>query len=240
MSKHELVLVLDARVDEIAEQAPLDAVVRLSRIIDWPVGQATADQPVSIIATARLTLACNRLATRIDAAHVRADGAAQTPGIAGAIRIHVFEIVQLLGWNFARRAIGFRRQFKRNAIAPATAHLGGEQFRIDFVFVRLKKIFKPDDVRLDHLEHGEASVQTKLARLRHQIIFSVIPQHKQPGLARLLVIRRISLGATVNGGQADAVGIAEVNLEGWDRFAVFHLHQRHSVGTPNLPKGVAF
>src|SRR5271154_1820572 len=97
MSQHELVLVLDAGVDEIAEQPALDAVIGLGRIIDRPVRQAAPDQPVGIVAAARLPLAGNRLAPWIDAAHVRADGATQTPGIARTIRIDVLEIVELLG-----------------------------------------------------------------------------------------------------------------------------------------------
>ena len=148
MSEHELVLVLDARVDEIAKQPALDAVVGLRRIVDRPVRQAATDQPMSIVAATGLTLARDRLASRIDAAHVRADRTAQTLGIARAVRVHVFEVVQLLGWNSARGAVGVRRQCKRNAIAPSTADLGGEQFGIDLVLVRLKEILEPDNVRL--------------------------------------------------------------------------------------------
>jgi hypothetical protein len=62
MSQHELVLVLDARVDEIAEQPALDTIMGLGRIKDWPVWQAAPDQSVGIIAATRLTLARNWLA----------------------------------------------------------------------------------------------------------------------------------------------------------------------------------
>ena len=54
------------------------------------------------------------------------------------------------------------------------------------------------------------------------------------------MIGRISFRTAANGGHADAVGVAEMNLEGGDRLAVLHLHQRHPVGAPYLPKGVAF
>src|SRR5882757_6548921 len=54
------------------------------------------------------------------------------------------------------------------------------------------------------------------------------------------MIRWIFLGTTANGGQADAVGVAEVNLEGGDSLSVPDFHQRHSVGTPDFTKGTAF
>src|SRR5450432_596512 len=240
MPEHELVLVLDARVDEIAEQAPLDAIMGLRRIIDGTVWQATTDKPVRVIAAAGLALPRDRLASRVDAAHVGADWATQAPGIARSIRVDVFKIVKLLRGKSTRRAVTFRGQGKRHAITPATAHLGGEQFGIYLVLVRLKKLLEPDNIRLDHLEDSKAAVQTELSRLRHQIILGVVPQREQPGFAGLLVIRWISLGTAVNGGHADAVGVAEVNLERRDRLAVLHFHQRHPVGTPDFAKGPAF
>ncbi len=195
---------------------------------------------MSIIAATGFTLTRDRLAPWIDAAHVRADRAAQTPGIARAIRIHVFEIIELLGRQSALRAIAFWGQCQRNAVAPPSAHLGGEQFGIDLVLVRLEKLFEPNDVRLDHLEHREAAVQAEFSGLRHQIVLGVVPQHKQPGFARLLVIQRISLRATANRSHADAVGVTEMNLERGDWLTVSHFHQRHPVGTPDFPKGTAF
>ena len=54
------------------------------------------------------------------------------------------------------------------------------------------------------------------------------------------MIRRISLRTAADRGHADAVGIAEVNLEGGDGFAILHFHQRHPVGSPDLLKGAAF
>src|ERR1700694_5378726 len=103
MSEHELVLVLDIRVDEIAEQPALDPIIRPSGIIDWPVGQAAADQPVRIVAAAWLALAPDGLATWIDATHVGAYGAAQAPGIARAVRIDIFEVIELRGSQSALR-----------------------------------------------------------------------------------------------------------------------------------------
>src|SRR5882724_1779065 len=220
MPQHELVLVLNARVDEIAEQPTLDTIIWLSRIVDRPIRQAATDQAVSIVAPAGLALARHRLAARIDATHMRAHGAAQAFGIAGAVGIDVFEIIELFGRQSALGAIAVRRQCQRNTVAPASAYLGGEQFGINPVLVRLKKVFEPDYVRPDHLENGEAAVQTELLRLWHQIILGIVPQHKQPGFARLLVIPRISLRATTNSGLADAVGVAEVNLESGNMFAV--------------------
>src|SRR5450755_1306143 len=181
--------------------------MRLNRIVDGPVRQPATYQPVRVVAAAGLALTRNRLAPRIDATHMRADRTAQTPGIARAIRIDVFEVVELLGRHSTVRAIAFRRQCQRNAIAPPPAYLGGKQFGIDLVPVRLKKSFKPDDISPDHLENGEAAVQTEFPRLRHEVILGIIPQYKQPGLAGLLVIERVPLGATADRGHADTVGV---------------------------------
>src|SRR5438067_12117171 len=82
MSQHELILVLDARVDEIAEKSALDAVVRLRWIIGRPIWHATTDDSVSVIAPSGSALSSNWLASWIDAAHVRANGTAQALRIA--------------------------------------------------------------------------------------------------------------------------------------------------------------
>ena len=79
VAEHELVLVLDAGVDEVAEQAALDAVVGFGRIVGRPVGHAATDEAVGVVAAAGDALAGDRLAARVDAAHVGADGAAQSP-----------------------------------------------------------------------------------------------------------------------------------------------------------------
>src|SRR5260370_23554141 len=105
MSQHELILVLDARVDEITEQPALDTIIWLGRIIDWPVWQATADQAVSIVAPAGVALARNGLAAWIDATHGRAPRAPQAPRIARPIRIHIFEIIGLISRQSSLRAI---------------------------------------------------------------------------------------------------------------------------------------
>src|SRR5258708_39408611 len=97
MSKHELVLVFDARVDEIAEQSALDAVMRLGRIVDRPIWQTAPDQAVRVVAAAGLTLTRDRLPPWIDAPHVRADRTTQTPGIARARRGDIFEIIEPVG-----------------------------------------------------------------------------------------------------------------------------------------------
>src|SRR6202795_2207597 len=240
MSEHELVLVLDARVDEIAEQPALDPIIRLSGIIDRPVWQAATDEAVSIVAPTRLPLPSHRLATWIDTTHVGADGAPQAPGIARAISINVLEVIEPLGRQSTLRAIAVRRQGERNAIAPSSTHLGGEQFRINLVLVRLEKVFEPDHVRLDHLEHSEAAVQAQLPGFGHQVVLGVVPQDEQPWFARLLVVQRISLGTASNGGHADAVGIAEMDLEGGNGLAVPGFHQRHPVGVPDFPEGTTF
>src|ERR1700730_2850286 len=131
-----------------------------------------------IVAAAGLTLARDGLASRADAAHVRADGAAQSLWLARSIRVNVLEVVHLLCRHPSRRAISVRRHHKRNAVAPAPADLGRKQFGIDRVLVRLKAFFKSDDIRLDHLEHSEAAIQAKFPRLRHEVILSLVPQDK--------------------------------------------------------------
>src|SRR5258708_39794505 len=100
MSKHELVLVFDARVDEIAEQSALDAVIRLGRIVDRPIWQTAPDQAVSVVAAAGMTLTRDRLPPWSDAPHGRADTTTQIPGIAGGIRVNIFEIIESVGTNY--------------------------------------------------------------------------------------------------------------------------------------------
>ena len=109
LAKHELILVFDVGVDEIAQQSAFDAVVGLSRIVDRSVGHAATDKAMSIVASARLSLSGDGLASRIDAAYVRTDRAAQAPGIARTIGVHVLEVVQLLGRYSTRRTVGVWR-----------------------------------------------------------------------------------------------------------------------------------
>jgi hypothetical protein len=171
---------------------------------------------------------------------VCADRAAQALRVARAIGVHVFKVIQLFGRDPSRGAVRVRRQRKRNAIAPPSANLGGEQFRVDLVSVRPKKALKPDDVRLDHFEYGETAVRSELSRLRHEVILSFVQQNEQPGFAWLLVIRRITFRAASNGGHADSVGVAEVNFGRENGFAVFHFRHRHPVATPDFPKCASF
>ena len=51
-SQHELVLVLDVRVDEMKEHPALDAVVGFRRVVGRPVRQSATDQPVRVVAAA--------------------------------------------------------------------------------------------------------------------------------------------------------------------------------------------
>src|SRR5271154_5746047 len=50
----------------------------------------------------------------------------------------------------------------------------------------------------------------------------------------------IAFGTSANGGHADAVGVAERNLGTEGGLAVLHLDPCHSVGSPDLAKGLAF
>ena len=47
-------------------------------------------------------------------------------------------------------------------------------------------------------------------------------------------------GTAANRSDAETVGVTKGNLGSEDGFAIFHFHQRHSVLTPDLPKGVTF
>ena len=101
-----------------------------------------------------MALARDRLPPGIDAANMRPDRAAHTLGITRPIGVYVFEVVQLLVGYPARRAVGVWGQYKRNAVAPAAAHLGGEELRIDLIPLRLQEMFEPEDVGADDLEDG--------------------------------------------------------------------------------------
>ena len=195
---------------------------------------------MSIVAAAGLALASDRLAARIDAAHVRTNGTAQSFRIARSICVYVFIIVHLVRGNSSRRAIRVGRQDKRNAIAPSTAHFGRKQFRIDFVFVRLQKLFKSNYIRLNHFEDSKTAIEPKFPWLRHQVIFRVILQDEKPGFAGLLVIGMIFFRAPVNGGHADAVCISKVNSGSKRGLAILHFDQCHPVGAPNLAKPAIF
>src|SRR5665811_2122214 len=108
----------------IRDRPTLDSIIRLCRIIDRPVWQATADQPVCIVAAARLTLPRHRLAARLNAAHMRTDGAAQTLGVARSICVHICEVVELFRGKAALEAVALRRQCQRDTVAPPSANLG--------------------------------------------------------------------------------------------------------------------
>ena len=64
--------------------------------------------------------------------------------------------------------------------SPSPAHLAATVQDL-FVFVRLQKILKASDVRLDLLEDFEATVQAKLSRLRYFVVLNVFPQTKSRG-----------------------------------------------------------
>src|SRR6202522_409855 len=163
MSQYELILILDAGVDEVAEKPALDAVVGLRRIIVRSIGQAATDETVRVIAAPRFALPGDGLVARIDAPHVRANRTAQPLGIARSVFVYVSVVVQLVRGDPARRAVCFRRQFQWSAVAPPSADLGGQQLGIYFGLVRLEKLLKSNHVRLDHLEDCEAAIQSDLS-----------------------------------------------------------------------------
>ena len=102
--------------------------------------------------------------------------AAHALRIARPIGVDVFEIVQLLGRDPSRRAVGVRRQRERNAVAPPSAHLGGEQLRIDLVPIRLQEILETDGVGFGHLEDRKTPVQTEFPRLWDEIVLGLVQQ----------------------------------------------------------------
>src|SRR5277367_3081601 len=112
LAQHELVLVLDVGIDEIAQQPALDAVVGFRRIVGGSVGHATADQPMRIVAAAVVPLTGDGLSPRVDATHVGADRTTQSPGVARSIGVHVIEVVHPLGRDAARRPVDVWRQLE--------------------------------------------------------------------------------------------------------------------------------
>jgi hypothetical protein len=85
--------------------------------------RAVSDEAVSISGGATVT-------PRLHGRHRRA-----TAPLCLHVSVHVFEVVQAFGCDPSRRAVGVGRQGERNAIAPPSAHLGGEQLGIDLVLV---------------------------------------------------------------------------------------------------------
>ena len=183
--QHELVLVLDVRVDEVEEHPPIDPVVRPRRIIGRPVRQTSSDQPVRIVAAAGDPLARDRLTSWIDTSYVRADGTEDPFRISRVVGVDVLEIVQPFGGDAICRAIRVRRQRERNAVAPSPAELRGQQFRIDPVLVRLQEVLEGDDVGLDLLEDREAAVQTKLPRLGNRVVRRHLPAGRRAKARRV-------------------------------------------------------
>ena len=96
-SEHELVLVLDARVDEVEEHPPLDAIGRRVRNERGTVRQPAANQPVRVVAAAGPPLAGDGLAPGVDPPDVSADGTVDPLRIPRAVRMHILEVVPLFG-----------------------------------------------------------------------------------------------------------------------------------------------
>jgi len=143
-------------------------------------------------------------------------------------------------WIVARRAADCLRRVWACAVAPSPAHLCGQQLGIDLVLVRLQEVLKANDVSLDLLEDCETAVQAELPRLGYVIVLRFFPQHEEPRLAGLLVIRPVPFWAAANGGVSDSVGISEVNFGRGHRLAILHLHERQPVLAPDFPEGISF
>ena len=168
LAQHELVLVLDARVDEITEQPALDAVIGLRRIVDRPVRHAATDQPVGIVAAAGLALTGNRLAARIDAAHVRARQGSAVPSdrpnrrrsrirnrSAARVQSHPAGYPCPATTPAERRCATGRKSWRRAVRDQSCPCSIAGNFR------------SPTTSVYDHLEDGEAAVQPEFARLGH-------------------------------------------------------------------------
>ena len=136
------------------------------------------------------SLAGDRLAARIAATNVRADGTAQPAGVSRSVAVHVFEVVQRFRGDAPGRGIRVRGERQRNAVAPAAADLGGEQLGIDLVLVRLQEVLEADNILLDHLEDAEAPVAPELRRTGQVVVLCVLGENEEPRLARLLMIGR--------------------------------------------------
>src|SRR5260370_35317787 len=177
---------------------------------------------MGIVAATRPALSGDRLSSWVDTAYVGTHRTPQALGIARTIGVDVFEVIQLLDRDSSLGAVGLGRQYERNAVAPPAAHLRGEQLRIDLVFVRLQEILESDYVRLGHFEDCKTPVEPKFVRLRHKVVLGIVEQHKEPGFAWLLVVRRGSFGAAAAPGPADPVGVTTVRLGFPARLAVVH------------------
>jgi hypothetical protein len=66
LAHHEFILVVDTGIDEVAEEAAFDAVVRLRRIKSGSVGHTATEEPVRVVAAAGLALTDDGLAAGID------------------------------------------------------------------------------------------------------------------------------------------------------------------------------
>src|SRR5271155_826641 len=85
LAQHELVLVLDIGVDEVAEEPAFDTVVGLRRVINRSVGHAATNESVGVVAAAGVSLAGDRLAPRVDPPDVRPDRTEQSPRITRSV-----------------------------------------------------------------------------------------------------------------------------------------------------------
>ena len=139
-----------------------------------------------------------------------------------------------------RRGIRVRRQRQRNAVAPAAEELGGQQFRIDAVLVRLQKVLEADNVLLHHLEHAETSVAPERRRTGQLVVVGVVRQNEEPRLARLLMIGRHGFRTALDPWRdGEAVGVPEVNLRDGHGLAVHQLRHGGAVHLVQQLEGLA-
>jgi hypothetical protein len=122
---HELELLLDARVDEDAQQAPLFP-IRPRRVVNRAVGQPPADAAV-IMAAASL----HGFSPRVGAPDVRSRRRPHPLAVIEALRApgrwDVVEVVLAQGRYRRVGRVCIRRQGRRNAVTQAAAHLGRQQ-----------------------------------------------------------------------------------------------------------------
>ena len=103
LPQHELVLVLDVRVDELEEHPALDPVIGLRRVVGRPVRQTATDEPMRVVAAAGQPLTGDRLTPRVDTADVRADRTGDSPRVTRSVGLHVPEVVEPLGRDASPR-----------------------------------------------------------------------------------------------------------------------------------------
>ena len=162
MPQHELILILDAGVNEIAEKPALNAIVGLGRIVNWArrADRAGSDGAVLLLPPGSPwpVTGWPRGLTR----RMCAPTGQRSP--LGSPDPSAFTYPKLFSCSGESPPAGLSVSGDNSSGVPLRHRpqiLAAEQLGIDLVFVRLQKILKSNHVCLDHLEDSEAAIQAK-------------------------------------------------------------------------------